>query len=71
MSGDPKASVIDYMRNETRFRMVEKMNPKRFEALQQQALRSTMQRFAVYKQLAGITVPRPETEETAEPVETK
>jgi len=59
-SGKPKASVIEYMRNETRFRMVEKLDPKRFELLQKSAARSAAQRFAVYQQLAGVTVPTEE-----------
>jgi hypothetical protein len=48
------------MRNETRFRMIEKVNPERFERLVQAAQRSAQQRFAVYQQLAGITVPNSE-----------
>ena len=46
------------MRNETRFRMVEKLNPERFKMLLERAQRSTEQRFAVYEQLAKLTVPQ-------------
>jgi hypothetical protein len=46
------------MRNETRFRMVEKQDPERFKRLAVLAQRNAAQRFAVYQQLAGITVPQ-------------
>jgi pyruvate-ferredoxin/flavodoxin oxidoreductase len=54
----PKASARDYMRNETRFRMVEKLDPERFKRLLAKAEREALQRYAVYQQLAGLTVPR-------------
>ena len=57
-SAAPKVPVQDYMRNETRFRMVEKQDPERFKRLAALAQRSAAQRFAVYQQLAGITVPQ-------------
>ncbi|HKV07473.1 MAG TPA: thiamine pyrophosphate-dependent enzyme, partial [Thermoanaerobaculia bacterium] len=56
-SGAPKASVAEYMRNETRFRMVEKQDPERFKRFLVSATKSAAQRYAVYQQLAGITVP--------------
>jgi pyruvate-ferredoxin/flavodoxin oxidoreductase len=59
-SAPPRAAVQDYMRNETRFRMVEKQDPERFKRLIAAAQRNAAQRFAVYQQLAGITVPRME-----------
>ena len=59
-SGAPKMKVQDYMRNETRFRMVEKQDPERFKRLIAAAQRNAGQRFAVYQQLAGITVPQME-----------
>ncbi|HEX7785826.1 MAG TPA: pyruvate:ferredoxin (flavodoxin) oxidoreductase, partial [Methylomirabilota bacterium] len=61
-SGPPKASARDYMRNETRFRMVEKQNPDRFKRFLDAASRQAAQRYAVYQQLAGVTVPRIEEE---------
>jgi pyruvate-ferredoxin/flavodoxin oxidoreductase len=64
-SAAPKMAVQDYMRNETRFRMVEKQDPERFKRLIDAAQRSAAQRFAVYQQLAGITVPQ--MNETAQP----
>jgi len=54
---EPKASVWDYVRTEARFRMVEKLDPKRFKYLLEQAQIHAKQQFAVYKQLAGMTVP--------------
>jgi pyruvate-ferredoxin/flavodoxin oxidoreductase len=52
-----KISPREYMRNETRFRAVERMDPVRFQRLLARAERLAAQRFAVYQQLAGIKVP--------------
>jgi pyruvate-ferredoxin/flavodoxin oxidoreductase len=57
-SGKAKTSPKDYMRNETRFRMVEKSNPERFKTLMDLASKMAEQRWAVYEQLAGMRVPR-------------
>ena len=71
-SGDPKISAKQYMRNETRFRMVEKLNPERFKKLALMAERQTRQNVAVYKQMAGITVPQvSDAEAEAEPATAK
>jgi pyruvate-ferredoxin/flavodoxin oxidoreductase len=61
-SGAPKgpAAAHEYMRNETRFRMVEKADPERFQRFLATASRQAAQRYAVYQQLAGLTVPRME-----------
>jgi pyruvate-ferredoxin/flavodoxin oxidoreductase len=59
-SSQPKTSARDYMRNETRFRMVEKQDPVRFKRLLASAERVAAQRFAVYQQLAGLTIPNVE-----------
>jgi pyruvate-ferredoxin/flavodoxin oxidoreductase len=70
-SAPPKIPVREYMLHETRFRMVEKQDAVRFKRLLASAERAARQRFAIYQQLAGITVPRvpdPETEPEAEPV---
>ncbi len=56
-SGAPKVKVVDYMRNETRFRMVEKIDPKRFADLAVQAQDAATQRVAVYQQMAQLVVP--------------
>ena len=56
-SGEPRASVQDYMRNETRFRVVEKIDPKRFAELAVAAADFSAQRVALYQQMANIIVP--------------
>ncbi len=47
--------------------MVEKTDPERFKRLLKNSERVTRQRYAVYQQLAGITVPLFET--SGKPVE--
>ncbi|NUQ00326.1 MAG: 4Fe-4S dicluster domain-containing protein, partial [Armatimonadetes bacterium] len=60
-SGAPKESVHEYMRNETRFRMVEKIDPERFKNLAAAAEEFAAQRVGVYQQLANLVVPTPQT----------
>ncbi len=60
--GPPKARVADYMRNESRFRVVERAHPDRFKAFLRDAQEAAQQRFAVYQQLAGVTVPHVDVE---------
>jgi pyruvate-ferredoxin/flavodoxin oxidoreductase len=55
--GPPKAKVADYMRNESRFRMVERADPARYKAFVADSQAAAERRYAVYQQLAGITVP--------------
>jgi pyruvate-ferredoxin/flavodoxin oxidoreductase len=55
--GPPKAKVGDYMRNESRFRMIERSDPARFKLFLEEAQAAAHRRYAVYQQLAGITVP--------------
>ena len=50
-------SVADYMRNESRFRVVERTNPDRFKAFLHDAQEAAQQRYAVYQQLADIPHP--------------
>jgi len=52
-----KVSVADYMRNETRFRMVEKIDSERFRRLAAAARDHATRRVAFYEQLARITLP--------------
>jgi pyruvate-ferredoxin/flavodoxin oxidoreductase len=66
-SPPPRLPVVDYMRNEGRFRMVEKADPERFKALSRAAQREARQRYAVYQQLAGITIPREADEDGGSP----
>ena len=51
------------MRNESRFRMIERTDPARFRRFLRMAQKAAQQRYAVYQQLAGITVPQIEVEE--------
>jgi pyruvate-ferredoxin/flavodoxin oxidoreductase len=65
-SPPPRIRARDYMSQETRFRMVEKQNPERFRRLLATAERQARQHYAVYQQLAGVTIPKVE-EETESP----
>jgi pyruvate-ferredoxin/flavodoxin oxidoreductase len=56
-SAAPKVELSKYIRNETRFRMVEQANPERFKHLLALAQREVTNRFAVYEQLAKVTMP--------------
>jgi pyruvate-ferredoxin/flavodoxin oxidoreductase len=56
--GPPKPLVAEYMRNESRFRVVERTDPARFKGFLEDAQEAARQRYAIYQQLAGITVPR-------------
>ena len=53
----PKAKVADYMRNESRFRMIERADPARYKRFVEESESAARRRYAVYQQLAGITVP--------------
>jgi pyruvate-ferredoxin/flavodoxin oxidoreductase len=59
--GPPKPLVAEYMRNESRFRVVERSDPARFRGFLKEAQEAARRRYAMYQQLAGITVPLPET----------
>lgn len=54
---EPKIPVREYMQNEMRFRITERLDPERFKRLAALAQAHATQRFAVYQQLAGMTVP--------------
>ncbi len=53
----PKAKVADYMRNESRFRTIERADPARYKRFVEESESAARRRYAVYQQLAGITVP--------------
>jgi pyruvate-ferredoxin/flavodoxin oxidoreductase len=53
-----KASVQEYMHNETRFRMVEKIDPKRFKKLSNAAQTDMTRRVALYQHMAQLVVPQ-------------
>jgi pyruvate-ferredoxin/flavodoxin oxidoreductase len=56
-SSPGKTSVGEYMRNETRFRMVEKIDPVRFKRLAVDAEKASARRIAVYDHMAKLRVP--------------
>lgn len=58
--GSPKRRVAEYMRNESRFRVIERTDPARFQGFLKAAQDAARERYAVYQQLEGITVPPPE-----------
>jgi pyruvate-ferredoxin/flavodoxin oxidoreductase len=71
--GPPKGRVADYLRNESRFRTVERADPARYKMFVAESQAAAQRRYAVYQQLAGITVPviqptegEPATPETKE-----
>jgi pyruvate-ferredoxin/flavodoxin oxidoreductase len=53
-----RATVADYMRNETRFRMVEKLDPRRFRWLAKAARDESARRVALYEQMSHIVLPK-------------
>ncbi len=59
-SGTPKISMLDYARNEARFRMVERADPKRFAKLMSEAQEDTKRRLVLYEQLSHFAMPREE-----------
>jgi len=55
----PRGSVREYMQAETRFRMVEKLDPERFKGFVTRSQQQAQRRFNVYQQLAGVTLGQP------------
>jgi pyruvate-ferredoxin/flavodoxin oxidoreductase len=60
-SGDPTLQIGAYMRNEARFRMVEREDPARFRGLLEQTQREVRERWDVLKDLSArhATAPAP------------
>ena len=56
-SGAPRGKLIDFERNETRFRMVEEQDPDRFRALAEAAQTDVHTRWAMYESLARVLAP--------------
>jgi pyruvate-ferredoxin/flavodoxin oxidoreductase len=52
----PTISAHDYMKHETRFRIAQKLDPKRYKRLIQTADSEARRRYDLYRQLAGIKV---------------
>jgi pyruvate-ferredoxin/flavodoxin oxidoreductase len=65
--GPPKAKVADYMRNESRFRMIERADPERYKKFLADSEEAARRRYLVYQQLAGISVPPAEATAEAPP----
>jgi pyruvate-ferredoxin/flavodoxin oxidoreductase len=57
-SAAPKADLGKFMRNETRFRLVEQQNPDRFRDLLSRAQVNVKKRFALYEELARGSAPK-------------
>jgi len=55
----PKTSPAVFMGNEARFRMLEKSDPARWQALLEEAKREAAARWAVLEQLARVSLPVP------------
>jgi len=56
-SAAPKIDLGTYVRNETRYRMVEQQNPEHFKHLLAMAQREVTNRYATYENLAHLTMP--------------
>jgi len=65
-SAPGKVDVAQYVRNETRFRMVEQQDPKRFAMLLEMHKREVSNRFAAYEHLAKLMMPTPTEPKTSE-----
>jgi len=56
-SAAPKLTTADFMRNETRFRMVEKVDPVRFAKLAKKAQQNAKHSWSLMQQMAKISFP--------------
>jgi pyruvate-ferredoxin/flavodoxin oxidoreductase len=56
-SAMPKVPLGDFMRNETRFRIVERQNPERYKLLLKSAERDAKLRFDLYSYMAKFAEP--------------
>ena len=55
-SGHPKITLGEYVRNETRYRMIEQQNPEGFKKLLERSQQDTAARFSVYEHMAKMAV---------------
>ncbi|MBM4395105.1 MAG: pyruvate:ferredoxin (flavodoxin) oxidoreductase [Deltaproteobacteria bacterium] len=58
-SQPPKIDLASYVRNETRYRMVEAMDPDNFKALMVRAEREVKNRYALYEHLSRLSYGAP------------
>jgi len=56
-SRKPSTPISEYMANQTRFRMVERVDRKRYKQLQRVARAEVKRRYALYEQLSQMVVP--------------
>jgi pyruvate-ferredoxin/flavodoxin oxidoreductase len=56
-SGIPKVSLAEFMATETRFRMVEQLDPENYKKLVAEAERLSREKYALYEQLARAMSP--------------
>ena len=68
-SAAPKARLMQYVRNETRYRMVEQTNPEAFAKLIGQAQFDVAKRWMLYEQMSKLAVYQAPAEESATPAE--
>jgi pyruvate-ferredoxin/flavodoxin oxidoreductase len=59
-SGAPRADLAKFIRNETRFRVIERQDPARFKRLLAAAQEDVRQRYSRYERLVAATVPMPD-----------
>ncbi|MCL1908261.1 MAG: pyruvate:ferredoxin (flavodoxin) oxidoreductase [Holophagaceae bacterium] len=56
-SSEPKIDLATYVRNETRYRMIERQSPEHFWDLMAMAQREVTNRYATYKSMAETVLP--------------
>ncbi|HEX9082007.1 MAG TPA: thiamine pyrophosphate-dependent enzyme, partial [Holophagaceae bacterium] len=56
-SGAPKVALGQYVRNETRYRMIEQAHPETFKQLLETSQQEVTSRYSVYEQLAKLSFP--------------
>ena len=57
-SAPPKIDLQKYMRNESRFRLVEQTNPERYRTLLAQAQQEVKRKYSFYEELARAATPK-------------
>jgi glutamate N-acetyltransferase/amino-acid acetyltransferase len=57
-SAPPKVDLAKYINNETRFRVVQQLDPERFKMLLAHAQQEVVARFSVYEHLSKLAMPK-------------
>jgi pyruvate-ferredoxin/flavodoxin oxidoreductase len=55
---EPKVDIMEFMKTEARFKMVQEADPDRFERLVAQARLGVRQKLAIYRHMSGLVLPR-------------